>query len=64
MSSAEVRGNQVRDYIGMIPPPPVPNPYPLLKNLEVLCFGHGLNLGNGDWRGIFAWTERIAKGKG
>ena len=28
---------------------------------KVFRVGHGLNLANGGWKGILAWTERIVK---
>jgi hypothetical protein len=48
----------------MLFPPTVPGVDAFLKYLEVFWVGHGLNLGNGSWKGILAWTEGIAKGKG
>jgi hypothetical protein len=33
----------------------------LLEDLEVFWVGDGLNLGNGSWREILAWAERIVK---
>jgi hypothetical protein len=33
----------------------------LNENPEVFSFGHGLNLGNGGWKAILAWTEIIVK---
>ena len=35
--------------------------FAMLENLEMFWVGHGLNLGNGGWTGIFAWAERIVK---
>jgi hypothetical protein len=35
--------------------------YGLLENFEVFWVGHGLNLGVGGWKGIFAWAKGIVK---
>src|SRR5208283_4482939 len=54
---AEVRPLKNWDDLRIVPSPPVPSADPLLENLEVFSLGHGLNLGNGGRRGIFAWAE-------
>jgi hypothetical protein len=56
-----IRIEEVRFRIWVLLPPSVPSYDPLLENLDVFWVGHGLNLGNDSWRGIFAWAERIVK---
>jgi len=34
-----------------------PDRGPCATRIEVFWVGHGWNLGNGGWRGIFAWAE-------
>jgi hypothetical protein len=59
----EVRSVKVGDYPRIAPSPFVPSVDPLIENLEVFRVGHGLNLGNGGWKAILAWTEGIVKSK-